>query len=138
MSARENRAVMAAIVGLGSVYALISVLSTLAIAIGQRRVEPSTLRLTGLTRRQVQRTTVVEALAATGIGLLLGAVAAVLALVGLWAATHRVYGTPVIAIPWTLLGAITVLTTVLTIVTAVLATRGAMRIPPVQALGARE
>ncbi len=138
VSARENRAVMAAIVGLGSVYALISVLSTLAIAIGQRRAELATLRLTGLTRRQVQRTTVVEALAATGIGLLLGAVAAVLALVGLWAATYRVYGTPVIAIPWTLLGAITVLTTVLTIVTAVLATRGAMRVPPVQALGARE
>ncbi|MBM9464611.1 FtsX-like permease family protein [Aeromicrobium sp. YIM 150415] len=138
VSARENRAVMAAIVGLGSVYALISVLSTLAIAIGQRRVELATLRLTGLTRRQVQRTTVVEALAATGIGLLLGAVAAVLALVGLWAATQRVYGTPVIAIPWTLLGAITVLTTVLTVATAMLATRGAMRIPPVQALGTRE
>src|SRR3546814_20432098 len=32
----ENRAVMGAIVGLGSLYALISVLSTVAISIGQR------------------------------------------------------------------------------------------------------
>ncbi|MFF1555534.1 FtsX-like permease family protein [Rhodococcus erythropolis] len=134
----ENRAVMAAIVGLGSIYALISVLSTLAISISQRRGELATLRLTGLTRRQVQRTTVTEALAATGIGLLLGAVAAVLALIGLWVATVRVYGTPVVAIPWTLLGAITVLTAALTVATAVLATREALKTPSVQALGTRE
>jgi hypothetical protein len=60
------------------------------------------LRLTGLTLRQILRTTVFEALASTTIGLILGAIAAVLALVGLWAATYRVYGTPVIAIPSTL------------------------------------
>lgn len=134
----ENRAVMAAIVGLGSIYALISVLSTLAISISQRRSEIATLRLTGLTRRDVQRTTVTEALAATGIGLILGAVAAVLALVGLWAATARVYGAPVIAIPWTLLGAITLLTATLTIITAVVATRGALKTPAIQALGTQE
>ena len=134
----ENRAVMAAIVGLGSIYALISVLSTLAISISQRRSEIATLRLTGLTRREVQRTTVTEALAATGIGLILGAVAAVLALVGLWAATARIYGAPVIAIPWTLLGAITLLTAALTIITAVVATRGALKTPAIQALGTQE
>ena len=134
----ENRAVMAAIVGLGSIYALISVLSTLAISISQRRSEMATLRLTGLTRRQVQRTTITEALAATGIGLILGAVAAVLALVGLWAATARIYGAPVIAIPWTLLGAITLLTAALTIITAVVATRGALKTPAIQALGTQE
>lgn len=138
VSDSENRAVMAAIVGLGSIYALISVLSTLAISISQRRSEIATLRLTGLTRRQVQRTTVTEALAATGIGLILGAVAAVLALVGLWAATARIYGAPVIAIPWTLLGAITLVTVALTVITAVVATRGALKTPAVQALGTQE
>ncbi|NMM92376.1 hypothetical protein B2J88_50475 [Rhodococcus sp. SRB_17] len=134
----ENRGVMAAIVGLGSLYALISVLSTLAIAIGQRRSELATLRLSGLTRRQIQRTTVIEALAATTIGLILGAFAAVLALVGLWAATYRVYGTPVVAIPWPLLGAITLLATILTKTTAVIATRSAIKYPAIDALGSRE
>lgn len=135
VSADENRSVMAAIVGLGSLYALISVLSTLAIAIGQRRSELATLRLSGLTKRQILRTTVIEALASTTIGLLLGAVAAVIALVGLWIATARVYGTAVIAIPWLLLAAITVAVVVLTAVTAGLATRSAMRMPAIRALG---
>ncbi|MDN6705847.1 FtsX-like permease family protein [Corynebacterium glyciniphilum] len=131
----ENRAVMLAIVGLGSIYALISVLSTLAISISQRRPELAALRLSGFTRAQVQGVTVVEALAATTIGLFLGAVAAVLSLVGLWGATARIYGTPVIAIPWTLLAGITVLAFVLTTVTAVVATRRAMASPPVQVVG---
>ncbi|MBU8578688.1 FtsX-like permease family protein [Brevibacterium luteolum] len=135
VSANENRAVMAAIVGLGSLYALISVLSTLAISIGQRRSELATLRLTGLTRAEIRRTTVLEAVAATVIGLVLGALAAVLSLVGLWAATARVYGFPVIAIPWELLAVMTVLTAGLTIATATIATRSALKPPAIQALG---
>lgn len=138
VSEAENRAVMGAIVGLGSLYALISVLSTLAISIGQRRSELATLRLSGLTRRQIQRTTIIEAIAATTIGLVLGAIAATLALVGLWGATYRVYGTPVIAIPWTLLAAITVLTATLTTITAIIATRSAIKTPAIRALGAQE
>jgi putative ABC transport system permease protein len=134
----ENRAVMAAIVGLGSLYSLISVLSTLAISIGQRRGELATLSLSGLTRRQIQQATVLEALAATSIGLVLGAISAILALVGLWAATYRIYGTPVIAIPWTLLAAITVLTATLTILTAMVATRSATKVFAIRALGAQE
>lgn len=131
----ENRAVMLAIVGLGSIYALISVLSTLAISISQRRSELAALRLSGFTRAQVQGVTVVEALAATTIGLFLGAVAAVLSLVGLWGATARIYGTPVVAIPWTLLAGITALAFALTAVTAVVATRRAIKPPPVQVIG---
>ncbi|MFC6152184.1 FtsX-like permease family protein [Nocardioides yefusunii] len=135
-SEAENRAVMAAIVGLGSLYALISVLSTVAISIGQRRSELATLRLSGLTRQQIHGATVLEALAATTIGLVLGAITAVLALVGIWAATERVYGTAVVAIPWGLLAAMTVLTAALTTVTALLATRSALRLPAIRALGA--
>lgn len=134
----ENRGVMAAIVGLGSGYALISVLSTLAISVGQRRGELATLRLAGLTRRQIVGAMVGEALGAIAIGLVLGAVAAVLGLVGLWLATARVYGSPVIAIPWSLLAAITGLTALLTALTAVLAARSALRIPAIRALGTGE
>jgi putative ABC transport system permease protein len=138
ITANENRAVMTAIVGLGSVYALISVLSTLAIAIGQRRSEFATLRLSGLRKSQIMQTTVLEALASTMIGLVLGAIAAVLALVGLWGATARVYGAPVIAIPWGLLAMITVLVAALTTATSLISTRSALKPAPVQALGTNE
>lgn len=134
----ENRAVMGAIVGLGSVYALISVLSTVAISIGQRRSEFATLRLSGMTRRQVQGAVVAETLSATLIGLFLGAVAAVTALFGLWVATFRAYGSPVIAIPWTLLASITVLTMALTAGTAIASTRSALRVSAVRAVGSPE
>ncbi|ORI19676.1 hypothetical protein BJD99_01255 [Rhodococcus sp. 1163] len=134
----ENRAVMGAIVGLGSLYALISVLSTVAISIGQRRAELATLRLSGMTKRQVQGAVVAETLSATLIGLLLGVVAAETALVGLWIATFRVYGTPVIAIPWLLLSTITLLTMALTAATAIISTRSTLRVNAVSAVGAPE
>lgn len=135
ISASENRAVMAAIVGLGSLYALISVLSTLAISIGQRRSELATLRLTGLTRAEIRRTVAVEAVATCMIGLVLGAVAAVISLAGLWAATARVYGFPVIAIPWGLFAAMSILTAGLTFATAIIATQSALKPPAIHALG---
>ncbi len=134
--ADENRVVMGAIVGLGSLYALISVLSTVAISIGQRRAELATLRLSGMTKRQVQSVVVAETLTATHIGLLLGAIAATTALVGLWIATFRAYGTPVVAIPWALLAGITVLTMALTAVTAATSTGSALRESAVRAVGA--
>lgn len=135
---KENRAVMGAIVGLGSVYALISVLSTLAMSVSQRRSEFAILRLSGMTRRQIVRTVVVEAIASTTIGLVLGAVAAVLALVGLWGATAQVYGAPVLAVPWLLLLGLTVVTGCLTALTAVMATRRAVSAPAIGDLGVRE
>ncbi|RDI23293.1 putative ABC transport system permease protein [Rhodococcus sp. AG1013] len=135
---RENRGVMGAIVGLGSLYALISVLSTVAISIGQRRSELATLRLSGMTRRQVLGAVVVEALSATLIGLFLGAVAAVTALVGLWIATFRAYGTAVIAVPWPLLLGITALTMALTAATSIVSTRSALRISAIRAVGTPE
>jgi putative ABC transport system permease protein len=134
----ENRAVMGAIVGLGSLYALISVLSTVAISIGQRRSELATLRLSGMTKRQVQGAVIAETLSATLIGLILGAVAAITSMVGLWIATLRAYGTPVIAIPWALLAAITLATLALTAATAAVATRSTLRGNAVSAVGAAE
>lgn len=125
----ENRGVMVAIVGLGSLYALISLLSTVAISIGQRKSEFATLQLSGVTRKQLRQVTVLEVLAVTGIGLLLGAGAAVLSLIGLWAATARIYGTPVVAIPWGLLAGLVLLTSVMVALTAVSATRIATREP---------
>ncbi|WP_433604896.1 FtsX-like permease family protein [Prescottella agglutinans] len=135
---RENRGVMGAIVGLGGLYALISVLSTVAISIGQRRSELATLRLSGMTRCQVVGLVVAESLSATLIGLLLGAVAAVTALVGLWIATFRVYGTAVIAVPWTLLLGLTALTMALTAATSIVSTRSALRVSAIRAVGTPE
>ncbi|WP_404373332.1 FtsX-like permease family protein [Kytococcus sedentarius] len=135
---RENRGVMAAIIGLGSLYSLISVLSTIAMAGAQRRAEFATLRLAGVTKRQIRQAAVLEAGTSAVIGLGLGAVAAVLSLVGLWAATARVYGAPVIAIPWSLLLGLSLLVGILAAVVADRSTRLALRTPPVVALGARE
>jgi putative ABC transport system permease protein len=135
---RENRGVMGAIVGLGSLYALISVLSTVAISIGQRQSELATLRLSGMTRRQVRGAVVAETLVATLIGLFLGSGAAVTALVGLWIATFRTYGTPVIAIPWALLLGIAALTMALTAGASIVATRSALRVRAVRAVGTPE
>src|SRR5690606_33218659 len=122
----------------GSLYALISVLSTVAISIGQRQSELATLRLSGMTRRQVRGAVVAETLVATLIGLFLGAGAAVTALVGLWIATFRTYGTPVIAIPWALLLGIAALTMALTAGASIVATRSALRVRAVRAVGTPE
>ncbi len=135
---RENRGVMGAIVGLGSLYALISVLSTVAISIGQRRRELAILRLSGTTRRQVVGLVVAESLSAILIGLFLGAVAAVTALVGLWIATFRAYGTAVIAVPWTLLLGLTALTMALTAATSIVSTLSALRVSAIRAVGTPE
>lgn len=135
---RENRGVMGAIVGLGSLYALISVLSTIAISIGQRRSELATLRLSGMTRRQVLGAVTAETLSAALIGLSLGAVAAVTALVGLWVATFRAYGTSIIVVPWMLLLGITALTMALTAATSIVSTRAALRVSAVRAVGTPE
>lgn len=135
---RENRGVMAAVIGLGSLYSLISVLSTVAMAGAQRRAEFATLRLAGVSTGQTRRAAVLEAGAAALIGLALGAGAAVLALVGLWVATARVYGDPVVAIPWALLGGLSLLLGAFVALVADRSTCAALRVPPVQALGARE
>lgn len=122
---RENRGVMAALVGLGSAYALINALSTLAIATSGRRREFAILRLSGATRSQIIRASTIEALMACGIGIVLGAMAATLALIGLWVSTYRTYGAAVVAIPWSLLGALTIVISGLTVATSVIVTRRA-------------
>ncbi len=130
-----NTGVVVAIAGLGSIYALISVLSTLAIAISQRRGEFATLRLTGLTNRQVLRLSLLESLVATAIGLGLGALAAISAQVGLWVSTARTYGFPIVEIPWALLAIMSIVVVGLVISTVWIATRSAIKPPAIAALG---
>jgi len=134
----ENRAVMAALVGVGSVYALISLLSTLAIAITQRRSELAVDRLSGITRRQVVRVVLTETAAVLLIGLVLGTVVSVAALVGLWVATWRQLGTPVVAIPWQLLGGMSVTVALLAAGTATVAALVATRRLPIHDIASQE
>lgn len=134
----ENRSVMAALVGVGALYAVISLLSTLAISTTQRRSEFAIDRLTGLTRSQVVRMVIVDTLTTVGIGLALGGAVAVLTLIGLWSATWRSYGSPVIAIPWLLLAAMTIIVATLSTATGVLAARHATNRPTVHDLTTKE
>ncbi|MEL4357609.1 MULTISPECIES: FtsX-like permease family protein [unclassified Luteococcus] len=134
----ENRAVMTALVGVGSLYALISLLSTLAIATVQRRSEFAVDRLTGLTRSQVTAATILETLTTITIGMFLGGGVSVLALVGLWTSSARSFGSPVIAIPWTLLAGMALLVSALACATTWVAVRAATSNSPVHDLITKE
>ncbi|WP_420175020.1 FtsX-like permease family protein [Luteococcus sp. OSA5] len=134
----ENRAVMGALVGVGSVYALISLLSTLAIATMQRRSEFAVDRLTGLTRFQVTLIAVLETLTTIAIGMFLGSVVSILALVGLWTSSVKSFGSPVIAIPWALLAGMALLVASLACITVWAAMRKATSNPPVHDLTTKE
>lgn len=134
----ENRAVMAALVGVGSVYALINLLSTLAIATSQRRSEFALDRLSGLMRRQVRTVVLVETLATVAIGIVLGAVVTLATLAGLAVTTWRSFGTPVVAIPWLLLAGMALLVAGLSAVTASIAVHHATNRPPVHDLTTKE
>ncbi|MBC2933059.1 ABC transporter permease [Nocardioides sp. zg-1228] len=136
--ADDNRAVMTALVGVGSVYALISLLSTLAIAITQRRSELAVDRLAGITRRQVVRVVLTETAAILLIGLVLGTVVSVAALVGLWVGTWRHLGSPAVAVPWQLLGGVSVTVALLAAGTATVAALVATRRPPVHDIATQE
>ncbi len=78
---------MAAVVGLGALYALIVCSVPSAIAVSQRQREFAVARISGMTRRQVVMLGVIESALAALIGFALGAIVVVLCLAGLWRST---------------------------------------------------
>lgn len=91
--------IMTVIMGLSGLYALIAVV----IAAADRRREFAVARVTGLTRAQVVRAAVLESGAVTGIGLVLGGLAATTTLIGISAAAGRIAGQSVLVVPWALI-----------------------------------
>ena len=132
----ENKGIMGAVVGLGALYALISLLSTIAIAVSQRQRELAVARISGMTRRQVVVLGVIESTLAALIGFALGAVVVVLCLAGLWRSTAAMYGDAVIALPWEMTGGTLVVSLALSTLVAAIAGVRATRVAPVRFAGA--
>jgi putative ABC transport system permease protein len=123
----DNVKILTVLMGLAGLYALMAVVNAAVIAGSERRREFAVARVTGLTRPQVIRSAVAEAVAVAIIGLVLGCVVAGAGLAGIGSAVRKAIGVTVVAVPWTLLtivalGSVAVVA-VTTGVTATLATR---------------
>ncbi|WP_091502133.1 FtsX-like permease family protein [Microbacterium sp. cf332] len=136
-------AVMMALVGVSAVIAAVGLVNLLTIGVVQRTRELGLLRALGLTGRQIRSMVLFEAahitITSVMFGLLLGVAygwAAAQSLLGsvrvppLWLAPSFVLP----GIPWLTIAGIVVATAVLTLVAAVVPTRLATRVSPVEAL----
>ncbi len=104
---RANDSTMMVLLGLSGLYALMALVNAVVMAGSERRREFAVARLTGLTRGQVTTMAALEAVAVTVIGLLLGGLVVAAALTGIALASREAIGTAVLAVPWTLVLAIT-------------------------------
>ncbi|ASR35168.1 hypothetical protein BAY61_09425 [Prauserella marina] len=130
--------IMTVILGLSGLYALIAVVNAVVIAAAERKREFAIARLSGLSRAQVVRTALVESLAVTVIGLVLGGVAAAGTWAGIGMATERILGEAVIVVPWALLGIVVAGAFLVVTVTSVLTSLSATRPRPISLAGAGE
>ncbi|MEV0406685.1 ABC transporter permease [Actinoallomurus sp. NPDC050550] len=135
---KGNEAIFAVLVGLGGLYAAVAVVNAVVIAGAERKAEFAVVRLTGMSRPQVVRMALIEAAAVTAIGLFLGLLVAAGALAGIGAAAVRAVGTPLVAVPWELLGLLVPGAFIVTGVASAWSTLSATRVPPVTLATARE
>ncbi|SIT87403.1 ABC transporter permease [Microbacterium sp. RU33B] len=136
-------AVMMALVGVSAVIAAVGLVNLLTIGVVQRRRELGLLRALGLTSRQVRRVVLLEAAHVTITAVVFGLV---LGIAYGWAAAQSLLGSVPIpplwmsptfvlpGIPWLAVGVIVIATATLTLVAAVVPTRLATRVAPVEAL----
>ncbi len=129
---RESNNVMVALVGMAMLYTIIAMVNAVVISASDRRGEFATARVTGLTRGQVVRAALLEALAVVAIGLLLGAVAAAGTVVGVSMALRDMIGITVVDPQWRLLGALALGAALIVGVSSVLTTLAATRTPAIR------
>ncbi|MFV2177687.1 FtsX-like permease family protein [Actinomadura sp. LOL_016] len=135
---RMNIGILAVLMGMAGGYAAVAVVNAVLIAGSERRTEFAAVRVAGLTRAQVVRAALIESWAVTAIGLVLGCTVAAGALSGMLAASLRAVDRPLVAVPWSLLAAITISAFAVTGLASVWTTRTATRSRPVTELAARE
>ncbi len=87
---RENNGVMAALAGLGGLYAFLSLVNAVAIGTAQRKREFAVARVTGASRRQVVSAAALESLGVSAIGVTLGSAVVAVCLLGV---RHGIEGT---------------------------------------------
>ena len=100
--ARENNGVMAALAGLGGLYAFLSLVNAVAIGTAQRRREFAVARVTGASRGQVVSAAALESFGVGAIGVALGSAVVAVCLLGVRHGIEGSLGVPVLAVPWTL------------------------------------
>ncbi|MFD0539530.1 ABC transporter permease [Actinomadura luteofluorescens] len=132
---RGTTGIMSVLMGMSGLYAAIAVINAVVIAAAERRTEFAVARATGLTRAQVVRMAVIESAAVTFIGLTLGSLVAAGALAGFF---PKMQGVRVLAVPWNLLGLLTVVFLALSAVAAALTTMAATRPSPTALVAARD
>ncbi len=133
-----NLKITIAVLGLVTVYIVIAMINAVVISGAPRRADFAIARLAGLSRGQVVWTALWESLTVVTIGVIVGALAAGGAIVGVTAAVSEIVGTRVMATPWALFGAVTVVAAVVVGLTSVLTTLAATRQPAIEVSGARE
>ncbi|MGX5214095.1 FtsX-like permease family protein [Streptomyces violaceus] len=108
-------------------------------ATSDRICDLAVLRLTGATRWQVLRLTGAEALTVVAAGTLLGLLAAVVNLAGMWSALALLsVRPPALTLPWQALGTTAAACALLAVVSATLPAAIALRRRPVELAGVRE
>ena len=130
--------VLLAVLGLVTLYVVIAMINAVVIAAAPRSAEFATARLTGLSRKQVIQMALWESLTVVVVGVVLGLVAAGATIASVSRAVTAIVGTPIVAIPWLLLGAAIVGAAMIVGVATVLTTLAGTRQPPIAVAGARE
>ncbi|GAA4470442.1 hypothetical protein GCM10023170_087260 [Phytohabitans houttuyneae] len=135
---RQSVDVMVALLGMAMLYTVIAMVNAVVISASDRRGEFAAARVTGLTRGQVVRTALGEALGVVAIGLLLGTLAAAGTVVGIAFAIKDMIGISAASPPWALLGAVAAGATLIVAAASVLTTLSATRTPAIRLVAARE
>jgi putative ABC transport system permease protein len=135
---RVTQNFLLAVLGLVTLYIVIATINATVIAAAARPSEFATARLTGMSRPQVVLMALWESLIVVTVGVTLGAIAAAATIVATTAAVTDIVGTRVVAIPWTLFGAVTLGAVAIVSSASVFTTLAATRQPPIVVAGARE
>ncbi|WP_370942062.1 FtsX-like permease family protein [Amycolatopsis sp. cg5] len=133
-----NVKILTVLMGLAGLYALMAVVNAVVIAGSERRREFAVARVTGLTRRQVIRTAVAEAVAVAVIGLVLGCVVAAAGLIGIGGAVRQALGVTVVYLPWALLAAVTIGSVLIVTATSAVTAFSATKARPISLVSAKE
>lgn len=112
--------------------------NTLVMATSDRVRDLAVLRLAGATVPQVLRLVAAEAVAAVGVGAVLGGVVAAVNLLVVWGALALLGVTSAVVVPWGTLGLVVAAAALLAAGSAVLPAAFALRTRPVERAGARE
>ncbi|MFI5478017.1 FtsX-like permease family protein [Streptomyces rubiginosohelvolus] len=126
------------ILGIALVSTATALANTLVMATSGRGRDLAVLRLAGATVPQVLRLVVAEAVAAVGVGAVLGGVVAAVNLLVVQGALALLGVTSAVVVPWAMLGLVVAAAALLAAGSAVLPALSALRTRPVELAGSRE